>query len=123
KRVVHVKGAAEAEGGAADAFYLSITDVDINGDPKAGLRCSYMCEEQAAELRASDPGAELDRHVERVVAVVRAAGHQGVNGKGPLAKPARMKASDCRAAVDTAVGRGLIQDAGPNARRPKYIIP
>lgn len=114
RRMTH----AIARGGLPmDAFYL-----DIRGRDPDSLDVVYRTAEQEEQSHAADPGAKLEANVRRVVDAVRLAGAEGVFGKEALAKRANMKAVDCRSAIDTAIGRGLVKNAPRADRRPRYIL-
>jgi hypothetical protein len=115
----------------SEDFYLRLEQVDVrpmgysnksNPADLGGFAVRYRTREQEEEARQADPRAELEREVQQVVEVVRRnAGAEGLRGgKGELAKLAKMNAQTCRTAVDVALGRGLIRNAGTE-RRPVYF--
>jgi hypothetical protein len=119
KRVYQAKGAAEAEGRAVESFYLGIEDVEMDGNPRAGVRVSYKAIQQVAPPKGRSE--VLEESVRKVVETVNChAGQHGILGKEALRALACLGAAPCWAAIDTALGRGLIRNAG-TASRPIYF--
>lgn len=111
----------------AEDFYLAIEDVEIEGQPKAGLRVVYRTVEQV-ETSAAQP-AEIDHELVRIVAAVRREGPVGVAGADAAASLASMKAQRGRAAVRVALSRGLLVNVAklksgePDEKHPRYVAP
>jgi RecA-family ATPase len=70
KQVRHEKGAAEAEGGVIDDFFLAIEDVAIGPDPRAGVRVVYQTQEQAGGM-IDDAAARFEKLKKQILATVR----------------------------------------------------
>jgi hypothetical protein len=121
KRVYQAKGAAEAEGHAAESFYLGIEDVELDGNPRAGVRLAYKTIQQ---VNPPTGGSEvLEESVRKVVETVnRHAGRHGIQGKEAMRALACLGAAPCRAAIDAALGRGLIRNAGTASRHIYFPV-
>lgn len=73
--VTQVKTPAEAEGAALDPFELVVTDVEIDGDPKAGVSCLWRVPLPVDESAKAE--AEFERDASLILkAVSRAPGGQ-----------------------------------------------
>lgn len=110
KRVVHAKGAAEAEGGSVEPFYIAIEDVPQEGNPSAGVRVVTRTVEQVKP--PTKAGADLDKAQAKVLAYIgreNAAG-RGVAGKSVAAKRAGANYSTALAAVGELLAQGVIVD-------------
>lgn len=102
-----------------DACGNVLVSVAQKGEDAGGVRLSYKTIQQVNPPR--EARAMLDESVHKVVeAVNRHAGKDGIHGKEALRELAGLGAGPCRAAIETALGRRLIRNAG-TASRPLYF--
>jgi hypothetical protein len=103
--VVHEK--AKYSGRTHEDFRLVIEDVEIDGDPTAGLRVSYLAAPTTAVQTPTDRYAAVK---ERVVALIRAEG--SVGGINVLRARLAARKDDVSAAVAELVRAGAIRRGG-----------
>lgn len=112
---------APERGTACEDFLLHIEDVEVDGDPKAGVRVRYeVCVVPAQDAAA----APLETDCARVVEYIRSENEQGraVAGKDAIASGISMRRSNVAAAVDTLIARGVIEDRPERGRTRFWVL-
>jgi hypothetical protein len=102
KLMSQTKSPAESEGAPIDDFALSIEDVEINANPKAGLRVSH----QGAGPIGDTPEQKYRRNAERIMAVLRA--HPN-SCQDKIPELAGMKKATAIAVLKSLVSDGRVQ--------------
>jgi hypothetical protein len=90
KRVSHVKGAAEAEGGTIDDFCLAIEDVGIDGNPRAGVRVVHEPAEDEEDDEVTDGTGRFEAVKKQVLSVIRKS--SDLNSKNAICERIKTKA-------------------------------
>lgn len=111
---------APERGTACEDFMLHIEDVEIDGEPNAGVRVRYEAKDGAESATEVPP---LESDCARVVTYIRSENEQGrgVAGKDAVASGAGMKRSSAGAAVDTLIARCVVEDR-PDGRKPRLWV-
>lgn len=106
KLVRQEKTPAESAGGAAEDFYLAVEDVADDADPRAGVKVFYRTKEEVDPPR--DGEAEFETVVRRVLECVQQ--NPGIAGREAIREILRLNAAKVRAAVDTLLQRGSVEN-------------
>ena len=119
RKPVRVEQTKAAERGIpAGKFWLKFEDVEVDGDPRAGLRV----------VVANDPEETHGDDAEsRVMEAVRRAGAQGIRGGDAVRKAAGIRGKDAYAAVTALLisqriaNVAFCPDGKPDDRHPRYV--
>jgi hypothetical protein len=113
-------------GDCAGDFYLVIQDVELDGNPKAGVKVEHRTVQEVEAGKGGDE-VELERDIGRVLDAVRRAGGNGVSGIVGIVDVANIGRA-ARRAARTAITRGLLVNVATKKNgdvdevRPRYVV-